>query len=199
MRLLLPSIPKSVDAVDAKGNRVFLQPSKEGGKPNVVQGYAPPEAVDRANQAREAAATKTASLDNLDNAISDLMKHPGLKSAVGMGSVLPAIPETQQADAIAQIENLGSRAAIQAINDMRAMSKSGGAVGQVSEKEWPKLEAAYSNLKRNQSYKQYTKNLHKFQDQVRQSRKLVNDALIGEIDIGSKSPQTSSDGWSIVK
>jgi hypothetical protein len=178
-------------AVDTKGNRVFLQPSPQGGQPNVVQGFSPPEAIDKEKKAMEAAAAKTANLDNLDNAIGDLMKHPGLESAVGFGSVIPTIPGTPKADAIASIENLGSRAAIQTINDMKAMSASGGAVGQVSEKEWPKLEAALSNLNRSQGIKQYRENLKKFQDQVRQSRRLINDAVNGE--------SSGSNGWGIVE
>ena len=175
-------------AIDAKGNAVFLQPSKAGGAPNAVSGYYPTEMANKITAAQNASNQKTASLDNLDKAITDLKNAPGLSDAVGLSGVFPAIPGTEKADAIAQIENLGSRAAIETINEMRAQSKSGGAVGQVSEAEWPKLEAGLANLNRKQSYNQYVKALNKFQAQVRQSKSLIDKALKNEPGIKTDHP-----------
>lgn len=115
-------------------------------------------------------------LDRLDADIQTVIDHPGLKYAVGPYSVAPIIPGTPQADAFAAIQNLADRAAVGAIQEMKAASKTGGAVGAISEKEWPKLEAQMVNVNRAQSYPQFKKELQKFQALVRESKRQINAA-----------------------
>lgn len=100
-------------AVDQQGNPVLLQPSKTGGQPNVVQGFMPADDAAKARQSQSAARTRFSSLDRLDADIESVKKLPGLEYAVGLYSAAPVIPGTKQADAVAAIENLASRAAVQ--------------------------------------------------------------------------------------
>ena len=76
-----------------------------------------------------------------------------------------------------QVENLASKAAVAAINEMRAMSKTGGAVGQGQKKEWPKLEAQLGNLNRAQSEAQFRRNLNKLILQIQDSKELIQEAV----------------------
>ena len=55
-----------VAAVDAQGNPVFIQPSKEGGAPSVIPGYAPPP-----QKMGEATQKQVTGIDNLRQAIQD--------------------------------------------------------------------------------------------------------------------------------
>jgi hypothetical protein len=163
-------------AVDKNGNPVLLQPSKGGGQPNVVEGYMPSDDAAKARQAASASTKSVSALDILERDIKALKTAPGLPYAVGLYSHAPVVGGTSQADAVAQIENLASRAAVGALNEMREMSKTGGAVGAVTEKEWPKLEAQLANLNRKQGHPQFLKSLEAFENQVRESKRLIREA-----------------------
>jgi hypothetical protein len=122
-------------------------------------------------------------------------------------SAAPVIPGTKQADAVAAIENLASRAAVQALSDMREASKTGGAVGQVTEKEWPKLEAQLANLNRKQSLPKFIEELDKFQSMIRSSMRLIDEAQRKEPRLPSQQaapkssakPAPAASGWKIEK
>ena len=194
-------------AVDQQGNPVLLQPSKTGGQPNVVQGFMPADDAAKARQSQSAARTRFSSLDRLDADIESVKKLPGLEYAVGLYSAAPVIPGTKQADAVAAIENLASRAAVQALSDMREASKTGGAVGQVTEKEWPKLEAQLANLNRKQSLPKFIEELDKFQSMIRSSMRLIDEAQRKEPRLPSQQaapkssakPAPAASGWKIEK
>jgi hypothetical protein len=181
-------------AVDVQGNPVLLQPSKTGGQPNVVQGFMPADDAASARQSQSAARTRFSSLDRLDSDIEAVKNLPGLEYAVGLYSAAPVIPGTKQADAVAAIENLASRAAVQALGDMREASKTGGAVGQVTEKEWPKLEAQLANLNRKQSLPKFLEELNKFQNMIRSSMRLIDEAQSKEPRLPSQqaAPKSSA-------
>lgn len=163
----------------ATGQDVFLQPSNRGGAKE-ISGYTTPSSYEKAAKAKAAGESRLSTFDNLERSVIELLNHPGLDSAVGWGTLTPTLPSSEKVNAITAIENLGSKAAINTINDMKAMSASGGAVGQVSEKEWPKLEAAFGNLDRRQSPKQYRENLKKALMQLRESKRRVNNAIAGQ-------------------
>jgi len=164
-------------ALDANGNPVFLQPSKGGGPPAVTQGFTPMEQGEKWRQEREGKGNTIASLQVVENNIDELLKHPGLPRAVGGWSAIPSMPGSQAAGAESKIKQLASQAAARAIQDMREASKTGGAVGSVSEAEWPKLEAQLANLERAQSYDEFVASLTAFKAQAQYSRRRIEAAM----------------------
>jgi hypothetical protein len=116
-----------------------------------------------------AAETGASAMDNMINTIARIKKSPGLRDVVGSiegadlyptqgAAVVSALnPFTSssgddRADAIALIETLGSQAFLSQIQNIRGM-------GQLSNVEGDKLQAAFQNLKRKQSEKQFNASL----------------------------------------
>lgn len=111
--------------------------------------------------------------------------HPGVKSAVGSVDVkFPTfLPDT--ADAEALIESLQSKASIDALRDIRA----GGSqsVGQITEREWPRLESMKATLQMKQSDAQFPASLHEYREELLRLKKEAEAAA------GADQPD---DGWS---
>lgn len=165
-------------AVNAEGQTVFIQPSKSGDI-KVHEGFMPQNDAEQLAKSVKGAKSISANLDRFASEVRELKNHEGLKYAVGKFSILPDSPLLGQKrmDAITKIQALASKAAVAAINDMRAMSSTGGAVGQVTEKEWPKLEAQMANLARAQSYEEYVRELGKLESLITNTKQLINQSL----------------------
>jgi hypothetical protein len=108
-------------------------------------------------QATYAFRTTTANLDRMLQSATELAKDPGLRSITGMQGVFPNIPGGPAANAEAKLDALRNQIAMQTLQAMRDASKTGGAVGNVTEKEWPRLESALVSLKQAQGYSQIKK------------------------------------------
>lgn len=97
-------------------------------------------------------------IDNMLATIDRLEKNPAVEDVTGslQGSKwypnttigIPGIGNTAEdkANAWSDIQNLMNAAQVQGLNQMRSMSPTGGAVGSVSEGEWPKLSSQIANL-----------------------------------------------------
>jgi len=81
------------------------------------------------------------------------------------GSIANAIPGTPAYDLKMNLQTLEATAAFDTLQNMRDNSPTGGALGNVSEKELDLLKAAYSNLSNSQSYEQFMQNLDAFNRQ----------------------------------
>lgn len=124
-------------------------------------------------QATAAYRTTTANLDQLESAVSRLIQDPGLKGITGMQSAFPNLYGGQAAGAQALLDEIKSKLALNSIQAMRDASKTGGAVGQVTEKEWPRLESAFKNLDTRQSYPRVQAALKDIVSIVQQSKARV--------------------------
>ncbi len=83
-------------------------------------------------QARSRMAATDAKMDRLATAAQSILDDDGLWQAVGLGQGLSRIPASAGARVKAKIENIQSQAGLAVLQDMRDNSKTGGAVGQVS-------------------------------------------------------------------
>jgi hypothetical protein len=83
-------------------------------------------------QARSRMAATDAKMDRLATAAQSILDDDGLWQAVGLGRGLSVIPSGAGARVRAKIENIQSQAGLAVLQDMRDNSKTGGAVGQVS-------------------------------------------------------------------
>jgi hypothetical protein len=100
-----------------------------------------------------------ANMDRLARAAKELKDHPGLGGITGKTGAFPDIPGSKAANARAKLNTLKSQVAFSVLQDMRANSKTGGALGAVSDKEGQLLENNLGALDTAQSVEEYQKAL----------------------------------------
>lgn len=104
-------------------------------------------------------AGSTDGLNRLASSASAMLNHPGLPGIVGLRGKLPNIPGGDAADAAAQLETLKSQIGFGVLQAMRDASKTGGALGAVSDAEGKRLEANLAALSQAQSLEQFKASL----------------------------------------
>lgn len=114
-------------------------------------------------------------LDRLSKAAEDLQNAPGLGRITGLWGRLPA-SIGDAADAQAQLENLKSQAGFNVLQQMRNMSKTGGALGNVSDKEGERLEANLASLDTKQSREQFLKSLKGIEEYAQGAKQRLRSA-----------------------
>lgn len=117
----------------------------------------------------------TSQLDRLEKAASDLSNAPGIGRITGLWGRLP-VSVGDATDAQAQLENLKSQAGFNVLQQMRNMSKTGGALGNVSDKEGERLEANLASLDPKQSKEQFLKSLKSIEDYARDAKQRLHTA-----------------------
>lgn len=122
------------------------------------------------NQDTSALASSTASMDRLATAANEALTHPGLAGITGLRGAIPNIPGTEAADAAALLNTLKSQVSFGVLQDMRNNSKTGGALGQVSDAEGKRLEANLAALEKAQSLDQMKTSLKKIIDYSQQAK-----------------------------
>lgn len=100
-----------------------------------------------------------AQLDRLAEAANKLLKAPGLERIYGLQGKLPNVPGMAGADAQAQLETLKSQIGFSVLQAMRDASKTGGALGAVTEKELGFLQNNLAALDKAQSVEQARESL----------------------------------------
>jgi phage baseplate assembly protein W len=112
---------------------------------------------------QEQAATTSIStrMRDINELVDRVLSNPqGLKAATGFGGALTsAVPGSTAANAKADLDAIKSLISLAEIGRMRAESKTGGAVGNMTEKEWPRFEVVAGSLEQAQTYDQVVKNL----------------------------------------
>lgn len=89
-----------------------------------------------------------------------IKNHPGLRNATGFGGeTLSGVPGSDAADAAALVNVLKNQSFVAALSAMREASKTGGAVGQVTEAEGARFENLFAALMQAQSYPQFVQQL----------------------------------------
>lgn len=107
------------------------------------------------------------SLSNMDRLASEanaIKEHPGLGGITGLRGVVPNIPGGQAANAQARLDTLKSQVAFGVLQNMRNNSKTGGALGQVSNVEEKMLMDNLAGLGRAQSKEEYQAALQRIID-----------------------------------
>lgn len=100
-----------------------------------------------------------AALNSLAEKANQVKAHPGLDAATGWQTLFPTMPGSKAADAESQLDTLKSKVAFGTLQAMRDASKTGGALGAVSEKELKLLESNIDALSTAQSPEQFRKSL----------------------------------------
>jgi len=100
-----------------------------------------------------------ASFDRLAAAANEALTAPGLPGTAGLRGAIPNIPGSDAADAAAKLNTLKSQIAFGVLQEMRNNSKTGGALGAVSDKEQEMLKSALAPLEKSQSIEELRKSL----------------------------------------
>ena len=111
--------------------------------------------------------TNLAYTESTLNAISDaenILNNSKLPVTGFWGNALKDIPGTPSADLKNSIKTIYSAIGFDKLQDMRDRSPTGGALGQVSERELSQLNASLGSLEQSQSAEQFKKNLMRVKD-----------------------------------
>lgn len=119
-----------------------------------------------------------ADLDRLASAANELKTHSGLGGITGIRGAVPNIPGSAAANAEAKLNTLKSQTAFNVLQNMRNQSKTGGALGQVSERELMLLETNLGALDKAQSKEEFQKSLQQVIDYATQAKGRAQDAVI---------------------
>lgn len=105
----------------------------------------------------EAISKKESGIKSTQRLIDDMLKHPGLDSAVGLSSIFPTIPGGDSADYEVMLETLKSKQFLNEIQQMRGM-------GALSNAEGQKISSAAESLSLAQSESEHRKALKRIAD-----------------------------------
>ena len=152
-------------------------------------------------QAKLRTDTMIQNIDDLYSRLVELEKDPGLSGITG--TLYGRTPSARQSsvDAQAKLETIKAKVFVTALQSMREASKTGGAVGNVSDKEGDKLENTLTSLKQSQGTAEFQKELQKAQRQLELSKALIKrafDEQFGDIQ-EDKKPTVSKSGPSMKK
>lgn len=152
-----PSAP--IPVVDeATGKVKYVSREEAIGKtpPSAMEGLAPKEIQRREAvfpQAKQSVATVTSTMTEVENTIDRLLKNPkGLNGITGLvyGRTPALTDDARRAESdIKQLRNL---AFVQGLTELRAASKTGAGVGNVSNKEGDRFENLKASLETTQSF-----------------------------------------------
>ena len=128
-------------------------------------------------QARLRTESMKQNLDRLDEAMTALHDNPDLERITG--TIAGRTPNLTNAatGAQADLNSIKSQIFQSSLQSMREASKTGGAVGNVSDREGDKLERTLAGLDQSAGTPKFKENLKKAIDQVRLSKQLIQNAF----------------------
>lgn len=195
-----------VDETGPDGKPIRVQYSNLGGR-RVVEGAAPATKAADAKLQMQARAAKSslsgtmAQLDRLEQAAEQLKNDPGLGGITGVRGHIPDFPGSDAARARALLETLRSQVGFGVLQQMREMSKTGGALGSVSDRENSLLQNNLAALGTNQSPEDFRRALDQVMAYARDSKARLQGAYRDTYgEDGSEGPATAATpagGWSI--
>jgi hypothetical protein len=123
------------------------------------------------------------------------------------GPIYGRTPSVSQAGSRAQAlyDKIFAKGGFQALQDMREASKTGGALGNVSNEEGRRLEKSIvGGLDRTQNIKDVRRGINDLIDEIRTSKSRVREAYESTYDYRTQqgaapSPAPASGGWSVVR
>lgn len=109
-------------------------------------------------------ASKELKEETLQSKITSIQERANPWNTGFAGSLTSAVKGSAAFDLKSDVETLLANAGFDTLQDMRDNSPTGGALGQVSEREISLLQASHQNLMQSQSYEQFQRNLADFQE-----------------------------------
>jgi hypothetical protein len=162
-----PASGYEVDASSTPGNTVW-KPVKGGPADIKQQGML--------TQDTSSLNSSTNSMDRLAIAANEVLNSPGLPGVYGLRGAVPNIPGSDAANAAALLNTLKSQVGFGVLQEMRNNSKTGGALGAVSDKENAMLQANLAALEKAQSVEQAKLSLKKIVDYAQGAKDRLRQA-----------------------
>jgi len=129
-------------------------------------------------RARTALTANNAKWDGLTNVAKTLQADENLWSAVGLGRPIASIPGTEGARIRAQINTLKAKVGFAVLQDMREASKTGGALGNISNQENVYLQNALAALDANLAPEDFREQLQILIDYAEGAKQRMSDAFL---------------------
>lgn len=133
--------------------------------------------------------TIDAEIRNIDKLIGaddgSVGQHPGLRRATGPINVRLPTLFTDTANAEALIKSLQSKASISSLQTIRSTS---GAVGTLTEREWPRLESMKATLQESQGTPQFIESLKEYRNELRRIKRVAAEDVAREEATASAAP-----------
>ena len=128
--------------------------------------------------------------------IKNLREHKGLQYITGgiMGRIGSTGKEATSAQA--DLDQIIAKAGFDALQQMRNASPTGGALGNVSDREGKRLEASAAAMSQAQGTKAFKDKLDRFMADLERAKKSIKSAFDAQY-AGVKSAPAKSDGWTI--
>jgi hypothetical protein len=145
-------------------------------------------------QASAALQSMSSDLDRLAVSANQILNHPGLAGITGLRGAVPDIPGTQAADARALLNKLKSQVGFTVLQNMRNNSKTGGALGQVSDNEGKRLENNLASVESAQSIDQMRRELQGIVDYVNGSKDRLSAAYESTYGEGTPAAAPQPEG-----
>ena len=133
-----------------------------------------------------------ADLDRLGTSANELLKHKGMEGITGIRGAFPNIPGGAAADAEAKLATLKSQVGFGVLQAMRNASKTGGALGNVSDAEGKRLEANLAALDKAQSIDQFKESLAKIVEFSQGAKERLANAYGMKYGEKAQSPATKA-------
>lgn len=124
-------------------------------------------------QETAAVTNATADADTLIDRVEKLKEHPGLESNFGLRGYVPNIRGTQAADAANMLEELKNSMQLAGFQALRSTT---GSPGAMTEREWPKLEAAITMLQNATSVDQAKKALSNVETYAKRIKNVATES-----------------------
>lgn len=144
-------------------------------------------------QATIALQTAVNTLDRLAAEASAVLTSPGVGKITGVVGKFPDIPGGKAADTRARMETLKAQIGFNVLQAMRDASKTGGALGNVSEKELFSLQNALGSLETSQSEEQFKRSLRQIIDYTQGAKQRLNQAFQSTYQGQQQAPRAPAD------
>lgn len=126
-----------------------------------IPNWTPPDEVKTPEQVERDKVNATSSLSNMLGIIDSARTLANKGSTTGYGSYLSYLPDNDSRDLSGMIDTLQANLSFDRLQEMRDASKTGGALGAVSERELALLGSAVASLDQGQSQEQFLANLER--------------------------------------
>lgn len=153
-------------------------------------------------QARSKASTALVGMEsdlaNAMEAANKLKSHPGLERATGMMGNLPSVPGGKAAEAEALLEEFKNQVKLIGLN----LSRQGGGLGAMTEKEWPIVEGMVANIDPKKLSaagvkEQINKVIAKMQGTLANAKSMYEQEYGDLPAVQPSAPAAATGGWSI--
>lgn len=126
-------------------------------------------------------------LQSLVDAVDSLLNDKNLSSATGIyGATMSRLPGTAATDARAKLQTIKAKTAFNTLQEMRNNSPTGGALGQVSDREEELLANAIAAINPNQSGEAFKQQLLNLKNNTIRAQNRLRDAY--KTDFGEEPP-----------